>query len=115
MSTTAHAIGIAAIVLAVAFQFGLLIFAMHRGINVGGRPADRNSTDWQVRCTRCNSTVDAKEAGLIRLGGGTSIKRARCDKCQRKVWVIVERVPAEPDHGLTRESEMVESKNKNHV
>jgi RNA polymerase sigma factor (sigma-70 family) len=48
---------------------------------------------WQVRCPKCGLTVDAGEAGLVRLYAvGRSRRLGPCSVCKRFRWLIVERV-----------------------
>ena len=47
---------------------------------------------WQMRCRKCNWTVDAAEAGIIRIAAaGTCYKLRWCPQCRRLRWVAVEK------------------------
>ncbi|MBN1516248.1 hypothetical protein JXA32_06730 [Candidatus Sumerlaeota bacterium] len=50
---------------------------------------------WQVRCTRCNKTKDAGEAGLIRIKAASvgKVTFGYCSNCQGFRWIAVERKP----------------------
>ena len=59
----------------------------------------RRTGDWQLRCTRCDRTRGAGEAGLVRLGG-FSIARytlGYCAGCGERLRIIaIERKPPVP-------------------
>lgn len=52
---------------------------------------------WQLRCTRCNHTRDAGDAGLIRIGAISAGKRllGYCKNCHGLRWLAVERIVAD--------------------
>lgn len=48
---------------------------------------------WQLRCTQCDRTRDAAEAGVTRIGAA-SIGKATfgyCSECQGFRWIAIER------------------------
>lgn len=94
-ATTIIVVG--ALVLVLGVMFGACFYAMSKGINVGQPPGEGMAPGWVVRCPKCNFTVDAGKAGLIRIGArGNSRKRGWCQGCEKKAWLSVEPVDACP-------------------
>lgn len=93
-------IGMIVLVLVVASQFGLFYYAMNKGLYFGQPKGEGFAPGWAVRCPKCNRTVDAGKAGLIRVGAkGNSRRYGWCDGCKSKAWLCVE-----PDPGVDEES-----------
>lgn len=48
---------------------------------------------WQLRCTSCNATRDASEAGVVRIGAASVGKRTLgyCRYCQGLQMIAIER------------------------
>jgi hypothetical protein len=90
MTQTDWLIG-AGLLLAVGVQAGALLYVLNKGISFGQPKGEGFAPGWVVRCLKCNRTVDAGKAGLIRIKAtGESNRRGWCDGCHKKVWLRVE-------------------------
>lgn len=50
---------------------------------------------WQLRCTECDRTRDAGEAGVTRIGAASigKVTFGYCSECQGFRWIVIERKP----------------------
>ncbi|MEM9064438.1 MAG: hypothetical protein AAGB51_02995 [Planctomycetota bacterium] len=57
------------------------------------------TSDWQIRCTRCDRTRNLKGTGVVRIGGaGPKYTMSRCTQCNALVRARIERVPTVAGH-----------------